>query len=373
MLSSGLAAVEVDSLKQFKLNIIMLQMMQLPVLVGVLAPVIFLRDQHASMQELIYATQTSLFKRSLARVCLLICLVFIISLISVLVMIYMHVRQFGYIPNMVSFTVFNSFLVLLPNSCFLVVVAFFVCHKSTTSLPNYVVFAVLWIGYIMLASITGNPLLAGSSIISHRFYTLFVWLDPFAYTAVINSLTNSLGASFAINRVVVSMLAVGIFYITFSKNKKHTLLKSENGKNTNEYIRYNTLEPAEYKTAKVTKKPFLMMASLYKITLVNLVSHPVTLLIIFVWPVIVFNSVASSSGYVEPMSVMSTTSLDAISYYAFDMQLLFGTLLMALWSWQVSCFAKYYNIAELIAATPLKTYYFLNSQLLALGTMILFF
>ncbi|GAA68353.1 M1 family aminopeptidase [Pseudoalteromonas sp. BSi20429] len=373
MLSSGLAAVEVNSLKQFKLNITMLQMMQLPVLVGVLAPVIFLRDQHASMQELIYATQTSLFKRSLARVCLLICLVFIISLISDLVMIYMQVRQLGYIPNMVSFTVFNSFLVLLPNSCFLVVVAFFVCHKSANSLPNYVVFTVLWIGYIMLASITGNPMLAGSSIISNRFYTLFVWLDPFAYTAVINSLTNSLGASFAINRVVVSMLAVGIFYITFSKNKKHTLLKSENGKNTNEYIRYNTLEPAEYKTAKVTKKPFLMMASLYKITLVNLVSHPVTLLIIFVWPVIVFNSVASSSGYVEPMSVMSTTSLDAISYYAFDMQLLFGTLLMALWSWQVSCFAKYYNIAELIAATPLKTYYFLNSQLLALGTMILFF
>ena len=33
MLSSGLAAVEVNSLKQFKLNITMLQMMQLRVLV----------------------------------------------------------------------------------------------------------------------------------------------------------------------------------------------------------------------------------------------------------------------------------------------------------------------------------------------------
>ncbi|WP_235207528.1 M1 family aminopeptidase [Pseudoalteromonas agarivorans] len=373
MLSYGLATVEVDSLKQFKLNITMLQMMQLPMLVGVLAPVMLLRDQHASMQELIYVTQTSLFKRSLARVCILICLVFIISLSAILIMAFMHIRQLGYIPNTASFTLFSSFLVLLPNSCLLVVIAFYICHKSATSLPNYVFFAVLWVGYIVLASITGNPMLAGSSIISNSFYTLFIWLDPFAYTGVINSLTNSLGASFAINRVVVSLLAVGIFLITLNQNTILKNKKANKGQSTNEYIRHNMLEPAEYTTARVTQKPFLMMASLYKITLVNLVSHPVTLLIIFVWPVMVFNSVASSSGYVEPMSVMSTTSLDAISYYAFDMQLLIGTLLLALWSWQVSCFAKYYNIAELIAATPLKTYYFIISQLFVLGTMILVF
>ena len=34
-------------------------------------------------------------------------------------------------------------------------------------------------------SITGNPILAGSGIISESLYQASIWLDPFAYSTII--------------------------------------------------------------------------------------------------------------------------------------------------------------------------------------------
>jgi hypothetical protein len=73
------------------------------------------------------------------------------------------------------------------------------------------------------------------------------------------------------------------------------------------------------------------------------------------------------------MSVIKATSIDAVNQYAFDMYILLGCLLMALWSWQLSCHARHYKIAEIIAAAPIKTASILHSQLLAIVSLVFVF
>ena len=77
-LSSGLVISEGDTLKLFSLHLISIHMMQLAVLVGVLAPAIFLRDQLHNMDELIGVTPiTSKYRELFRVVSLLLCLIMI--------------------------------------------------------------------------------------------------------------------------------------------------------------------------------------------------------------------------------------------------------------------------------------------------------
>ncbi|MFK3865518.1 M1 family aminopeptidase [Pseudoalteromonas rhizosphaerae] len=371
-LSSGLVVEGSDAINQFKLHLVALQMIQLALLTGALAPTFFLRDQIHNMQELVAVTPITFKQSALLRVGALVLCVFVIVLISMLVMMVMQVHSKGFDWQIINQLAVNSLFVLLPNSCLLGVIAFWFCQKFSSPLVNYFVFAVLWIGYLLLASVTGNPILAGSSIISETSYQLFIWLDPFAYTAIIGSFVEPQGWVIAINRVLILLLTTAIYLSTAAASNVFNSF-NKRVKNAVSKLQSVIVASASYQPVAAKNHELPIFIACYKVALFNVLKHPITLLILLAWPAMVFNNVASSSAYAEPLSVISATSIDAISHYAFDMQILFGCLLMVLWSWQISCYARRFNMAELIAATSIKTATILYSQLLVLATLVIIF
>ncbi|MDN3485576.1 M1 family aminopeptidase [Pseudoalteromonas sp. APC 3224] len=369
-LSAGLAVEVSDAINQLKLHLVALQMMQLALLTGALAPTIFLRDQIHNMHELVAATPITFRKRAWLRLSALVMCVFAIAFISMLVVVTQLLSN-GFDWHIINLLFVNSLFMLFPNACLLSVIAFWFCQKFSSALVNYVVFAALWIGYLLLASVTGNPILAGSSIISETSYQLFIWLDPFAYTAIIASFSEPQGWIIAVNRVLILLLTSLIYFSAVASNQSNSFNKPV--KNAVSKLQPVTVANASYRPAAAKSHGLAIFITFYKVALFNVLKHPITWIVLLAWPVMVFNSVASSAAYAEPLSVIHATSIDAISHYAFDMQILFGCLLMVLWSWQISCYARRFNMAELIAATPIKTATILYSQLLVLATLVITF
>ena len=370
-LSAGLAVEGSDAINQLKLHLVALQMMQLALLTGALAPTIFLRDQIHNMHELVAATPITFRKRAWLRLSALVLCVFAIAFISMLVVVTQLLSN-GFDWHIINLLFVNSLFMLFPNACLLSVIALWFCQKFSSALVNYVVFAVLWIGYLLLASVTGNPILAGSRIISETSYQLFIWLDPFAYTAIIASFSEPQGWIIAFNRVLFLLLTSLIYFSALASNKFNSFSKP--AKSTVSKLQSVTVANASYRPVAAQSHGLAIFMTFYKVALFNVLKHPITWIVLFAWPFMVFNSVASSAAYAEPLSVINaTTSIDAISHYAFDMQILFGCLLMVLWSWQISCYARRFNMAELIAATPIKTATILYSQLLVLATLVITF
>lgn len=370
-LSAGLAVEGSDAINQLKLHLVALQMMQLALLTGALAPTFFLRDQIHDMHELVAATPVTLKQRALLRLSALVLCIFVIAFISMLVMVVTQLFSKGFDWQIINLLVVNSTFVLFPNTCLLSVIAFWFCQKFSSALVSYVVFAALWIGYLLLASVTGNPILAGSSIISETSYQLFIWLDPFAYTTIIASFIEPHGVVIAVNRVLILLLTSLICFSAVASNGSNSFNKP--AKNTESKLQSVTVANASYRPVAAKNHGLAILITFYKVALFNVLKHPITLIILLAWPVMVFNNVASSAAYAEPLSVINATSIDAISHYAFDMQILFGCLVMVLWSWQITCYAKRFNMAGLIAATPIKTATILYSQLLALTTLVIIF
>lgn len=365
-LSSGLAIAEGDTLKQFSLHLISIHMMQLAVLVGILAPAIFLRDQLHNMDELIGVTPiTSKYRELFRVVSLLLCLI-MISFIGSLIVWHWQLRVQGLDWEAVNSLLLNNFLLLIPNCSFLVVLAFWVCKRFQSTLVTYTILGAIWVGYLFFASITGNPILAGSGIISESLYQASIWLDPFAYSTIIAGFMEPQHWALVINRLMVVTLTIVIYIVAVRTTKKNIRQGTKASEPVlNLKARYKGIAPKGHNC--------FIFFTLYKVSILNVLKLPITQLTLVLWSVIVFNSVASSFEYAEAMSVVSPTSIDAINHYAFDMHLLIGCLLLVLWSWQVSCAAKRFHMAELIAASPVKTATLLHSQLFTVATLAIIF
>ena len=366
-LSSGLATSNVDPLQQYQLHLVSLHMMQLVLLVGALSPAIFLRDHLFHMDEIIAVTSVSSRQKNYVRIGGFVSLLMMVSLSSTLVMSFVDFQNNGFSWQILGYTIFYSGFVLLINCFLLIALAFWLCQRFRSSMIIYAVFASIWIAYLFAASITGNPILAGSNVLNETFYQLFIWLDPFAYTTVIASFSESQNIPFYINRFVCFSLASVIF--TFAVGlypQAHARAKKAKERHLESDFRPNT----HYQTVKPTFRQSSILFELYKAAILNILKQPITIILLLLWLGLVFNSVASSSQYAEPMSVIKATSIDAVNQYAFDMYILLGCLLSALWSWQLSCNARHYKVAEIIAAAPIKTASILHSQLLAIVSLV---
>lgn len=369
-LSAGLATSNVDPLQQYQLHLVSLHMMQLVLLVGALSPAIFLRDHLFHMDEIIAVASVSSRQKNYVRIGGFVSLLMMISLSSTLVMSYVHFQNNGFSWQILGYTIFYSSFVLLINCFLLIALAFWLCQRFRSSMIIYAIFASIWIAYVFAASITGNPILAGSNVLNETFYQLFIWLDPFAYTTVIASFSESQNTPFYTNRFIFFTLAFIIFkYVVGSHPQAHAQPKRTKQQCLEPDFRPNT----QYQTVKPTFSQSSILFELYKAGILNILKQPITLILLLLWLGLVFNSVASSSQYAEPMSVIKATSIDAVNQYAFDMYILLGCLLVALWSWQLSCNARHYNVAEIIAAAPIKTASILHSQLLAIMSLVFVF
>jgi len=385
LIGLGITNPEISAHQQLTLHITTLQMMTIPLVIAVVAPLILLRDTSANMFELIWITPVQPEQRWLRRLIALITMtgmafVLSASLMALTFSINNVVEPFAFLS-----LVKQLLFIALPNIILLSVVAFWLCLSFSSNAITYLVCGAIWMGYIVLSSLNGSPVLAGSEIVSDSLYQTMLLVDPFALTAVIDIQTlpeKERFTNLAINRIGYLVLALFILYFLIVKKAKHSQLNIANEANKAPLFGYisqliNRFPLSQRKVADTTslnKKQDMNMAlqptvfevnsaknqhilwrdlgPLYSQYFKSVVLNKINLALLSIWLVLCFENIASGLGITDTFSQYLPTSIDALNRIAFDLLPGVGTVVCAYWAWQLCTFDKRHGFSEIFAATP---------------------
>lgn len=369
MLSGGVEQGSYSLENQLLLTQITLLLLLLPIVLTALSPTVFLRDTTAKMTELINSTPMTHHKRWLLRYGTMVSLFLLLFVLSFSAVLVSYTLEFGFSIEFLILTILNLMLLVLPS---VLLATAFVLWLSTywqSAMVMYACIATVGISYLMLASMAGSPVLAGSSVVNDTFYNVMLWLDPYGISALLDNI-NSANAYTSVellaNRLVYLLLSVAIVYVVLNNKPK---LKANQKRHERLDVSKECQQTSSEKkvTNLLPTSPFIQ---LIKVPFFTLLHSRITQVIFFIWPMLIFNEVLSGINYGEAMSILSPNSIDALNLVAFDMFSVFGAFVIALWSWFICSRDKSYDIAELIAATPISSYQLVCGQIIALGLMI---
>lgn len=348
-----------------------LLMMCLPLLSGALAPLIFLRDQANDMAELILVTPQSTFYRLFNRLLILFLVCAALLLLSFIIMWLLLSQTYGFNGSLLTLALWDFALMALPACAFFSALACCLAQRFTSAVVIYAIFCSVWLIYIVLASMTGSPMLAGSTITSPWLFESMRLLDPFGNTALLAVYQNSEASLygdwvFYLNRLAYCLLAAGLFYTSL---KLKPYITKHVQSLTNSDLRSQS--KSIYQFTDATPSANNQLAHLTTLAVTSLLKQRLTQFILVGWSLLMMNEILSGINYAEPLSVLNPTSLDALNRISDDVLPLLGSFLVLFWSWQLCWRNRQTAMAELIAAAPVRSGVILCSQVIALGVLIL--
>jgi ABC-2 type transport system permease protein len=367
----GIGGLETLADKRLQALHMTLLMMSLPLLSGALAPLIFLRDQANDMAELILVTPQSPTRRLFVRWLSLFLVCAGQMLISFLIMWFILSQNYGFQGVLLGLTLWDFALMALPACAFFSALACCLAQGFASNVVLYVFFCTLWLAYLVLASMTGSPMLAGSSISNQWLFESMRMLDPFGNTALLAYYQNAEpklygDVIFYLNRLFYCLLAAGLFIISL-KLKPSSACRVQ-PPNNRELVS-QTANP--YQPVNTAPKAGKQLLQLSYMSLTTLVKQRLSQFILFGWTLLMFNEVLSGINYAEPMSVLKPTSLDALNRISDDVLPLMGCFLVLFWSWQLCWRNRQAAMAELISAAPVRSGILMLSHVIALSVLIL--
>ena len=369
--ASGIGGIDDVADKRLQALHMTLLMFYLPLLCGALAPLLLLRDNHHDMTELVHTVPVTLAQRLLARSGTLFVLCAALMLTGFVIIGVLLSQQFGYQPQLLWLTLWNVAFMALPACAFYAVLAACLAQRFTSNVSLYAVFAALWLLYLFLASINGAPMLAGSSISSTTLFNIMRLLDPFGNTALVALYQHNppqlYGDTwFYLNRLLYCLLSTALFGLSLRLKPYQKSLKPLPGLSDNNY-------PAkvDYQSATANTSGAAQLWQLCRVALQGLLQQRLNQLILLGWILLLFSEVLSAIDYAEPLAVLQPTSLDALNRIAYDVLPFLGSLLTLLWSYQLSWRNKHSAMAELIAASPVRSSILLASQVIAMVVLVM--
>jgi ABC-2 type transport system permease protein len=348
-----------------------LLMLSLPLLSGAFAPLVFLRDQNNHMSELILVTPQSPFQRLFARLMLMFSVCAGLLLLSFVIMWFMLSLSFGWHWSLFALTLWDFVFMALPACALFSALASCLAQRFTSSVVIYVTFCAIWLSYIVLASMTGSPMLAGSSIISPWLFASMRLFDPFGITALLVYYQSSDlwlygDVVFYLNRLAYCLVAAGLFYLSI-KLKPYSVAHILPPKD----IAPKALKAQTYQFVSQMPDTTQQLLQLIYLDVSTLLKQRLSQIILFGWTLLMFNEILSGINYAEPLSIVNPTSLDALNRISDDVLPLMGSLLILLWSWQLCWRNRRNAMAELIAAAPVRSGILMLSNVIALSSLVL--
>jgi hypothetical protein len=369
ILSSGAQEGSDNLGTQLQLAHIILLMMVLPIVLGALSPIVFLRDTRYNMNELINSTPITHNKRWLLRYGTMVSLLFVLFFLCFALVLALYTAEFGFSAELFSLTILNLLLLVLPSILFVTAFSLWLSTYWQSAMVMYVWIAAFGIIYLLLGSMAGSPVLAGSKIISDSFYNAMLWLDPYGISALLDNINSAkayASVELLTNRLIYLLLSVALVYVVLTKKPKEKVRK----KLADRVDAAKLSQQTNTKNKVASRLPRSPFTQLIKVSFFTLLQSRITQIILLIWPMIIFNEVMSGIGDAEIFSVISPNSIDALNLVAFDLFSVFGACVVALWSWFICSRDKSYNIAELIAAAPISNRQLIGAHIIALGLMI---
>ena len=358
--SVGIAIEEYHVMQQLQLMVVTILMMTMPLCIGVLTPVFFHRDSRHHLLELVAATPVSLTRLHLIRYIAAFASIGVIYLIAFIMMALAYLSKTNDVTNVISLLLSNYVFVLLPSILLLLALGLYLTSRISNTLVIYLIFAGLWIGYLMVSSMTGTPTLAGSKVISEGFLNVMKWIDPFAFTPIIAQLDQPYwiaSTQLLANRLGAIVITVGLVFIGLqtkqaSAPKPQSLAKEDLPLNfASKTTSLHATQPTMYGFAQTLHVITASLTQIFK--------NPFIWLLLTCWTLIIFTEMLAGIDYVEPFQRVAPTSMDALNRVSKDVIPLLGSVALLFFTWLVCYGAKFHRTSEMLCASPIK-----NSQLI---------
>lgn len=370
-------AVDAQPVKALLLRHSMLLMTIQPLLIGVLAPLLLLRDSQHGISALIDVTAQSRRQRLVVRTLGLLLCAALLQLCFVLVVALVFSTTYADATVIWRWSWQLWLVQQLPALALLTALALWCSCRCTSPVVLYLQGAAVWLGYMLLAAATGSPLMANSQSISPLLSQLMVYLDPYALTPVLAQLRQSgempanlsqFNATFWLNRLLVITLTA---LLCWRALQRKLAASSQRKPDATTDIPRSTVALQYQPCSPQTLRPAPVFAALLRLQSQQLCYQYSTLLELVALCLLVFSEVYDGLGYAETFSQLVPNSRDALSRVSGDVIPRFGLLLVAFWAHQLSWLNRQTRIDGLIAATPLPSALLLMSQFIVLSGLVL--
>ena len=374
----------------------LLMMLQV-LLIGALAPLAFLRDRQHGMTELTGVTPLTDWQWCCSRAGGLLMIVLGVQVL--LQCLAIAGVWFGIHPQATAVTLQSLYwmslqlflLQQLPALLLLVALQLWCSRKTPHPALLYLLTAVCWLGYVLLAAATGSPVMANSQPISPWLSQLMLYLDPYALTPWLVQLQSSASinpdTTVLLNRLFI--LGISALLLWRAWATRPSLSKLQSGKLQSGKLQFRTAtkspqaaihdnhpfdcsmsdpisgqpQTTHFKTVPPTSSNWQSFVSLLRLQWLQLLRQRSTVLALLLLTGLVFSEVFTGLGYAEALSRLQPDSRDALNRINWDVLPRFGLLLLAFWASQLSWLNRQLRFDSLIAATPVSGVVQLCSQL----------
>ncbi|TXH97533.1 MAG: hypothetical protein E6Q75_04550 [Rheinheimera sp.] len=369
--------IDAQPVKALLLRHSMLLMTIQPLLIGVLAPLLLLRDSQHGVGALIEVTAQSRRQRLVVRALGLWLCAALLQLFFVLFVALLFSTTYADATGIWRWSWQLWLVQQLPALALLTALTLWSSCRSQSPIVLYLQGAAVWLGYMLLAAATGSPLMANSQSLSPLLSQLMVYLDPYALTPVLAQLRQNgempaglsqLDINFWLNRLLIVTLTALLCWralqcnpVASSQRQPHATTDITQ---TTAALQYQPCPPQQLRLAPV-------FAALLRLQLQQLCLQYGTLLAMLALCLLVFSEVYTGLGYAEAFSQLVPQSRDALNRVSHDVIPRFGLLLAAFWAHQLSWLNRQQRIDSLVAATPQPAALLLLSQFVVLSGLVL--
>ncbi len=345
----------------------LLQMLVTPAVIPVIGAALLLRDKNSNMCELIDATPLSYRKRWLYRVLATILVLSIPFIVSWALIVFILAGGQG-VNSAIMFLGVSSG-VIIPNAMLIACFAFLIAKHSQNSFTLYAFSIGIGVIYIFIGSLLGFSFLAGSSIVSERFYNLMLWLDPFALTALLHYMdANPLTSTEFISNRLVILLCCFCMLIALSRERqgeKGNVDKKASGANVaNRKSMFSWLEQ------RFPGNAFVRLALL---NVKIIIGTKLTLPLFVLWTMVAMNEALTGLTVGTRVAGSQVSSVLALNAVSTDVYLVITSACLALWSWLICWNDKRLDFDGITAATPITNSHRLFAEftglIIVLGTI----
>ena len=327
-------------------------MFVLPFVAGAVAPIIYLREINHDMDGIIGSYPVTrrgwLFLRVgsffliLMTACLLAEVAFLVALQS----------KFPDQLGKLALEGLGWLFLVQSTSCLLWASALgLVACRFASSGVIYFSAAAGWLIYLTFATLSGTPMIAGSSVVFAPLKQAMLLLDPYAATAMMGTMPDS----GALQSRTVVVTAGRVIWLAISAILLHRIRAVP-------AIRERLLRLPRWKgpgshaqSARPTSLHLRFVAG-----------DKVFLLLVIGWVVMLLPEVLAGTDYVEPFSVLVPDSRDALNRVMWDMVGAIGPILLLYIADRICRMYSATRMAELYAATPHRPTALVATHLLSL-------
>ena len=377
VLAEGTGSISDLPLKQMQMTSMGLLMLALPLAFAAISPVMYARDRLSNMHELISVAPITYNQRLYSRWLTLVLFQWLFLACCDLIFA-LHANLDA---DVVLFALFNWLFLGLPVVALLASFSLWVMEKFNSTFLIYVVFILFWLGYTILASMTGSPILAGSKVVNENLMTFMQIFDPYGITALMAGLQQEgeltlLSPSLLANRIGCLVAALILLKLALSTKSFEFNLFKRSGKTVQEelpeQLAFESTPGFRYQRVIQSPQSLRILGRLILSDIQGILTNKLNILLLCGWPILVFEEILSGIGYAEAMSVLEPTSFDALNRVAWDLIPIMGSLLTLLFSWQICWRSKASDMAELISVAPIKSLILSVSHLLSLILLLAF-